>query len=614
MVRWSITALLLASAAGIATAQWTAIPNDPSVWAYGDSIFTPTDTQVLYVYRTFNTFANNKFYVLGGRSGITPYKELGYWGREKNWATDNRHSKASIYDPVTDAWETAGAQALLVASADTAYNDPESLSTLDDLTGVIFPGDWIKCVAEDGSGTPTGACYGKVLSVVYDLGLCIVTFERTYWFEGVCEYWIGGPTKFYRVSTVGLTGLNDSRDQIAPFESHGYQAYTNSTAAWDQNGDGVKEIFLFNGYPHWIPNNVDIYDPAANSWRRGGGDIGTLVGGIDVQRMGGAQEGQYFYWITWGDDSSLGPWWKVFRYDLQNEQWAVQCDLADPSMSFMRNVEVIGNTMYVFWGWVGGDPLTTLVVDLFSGNWVKKTPPPVTGNQCSTIKYGKYILLFGGRTGSGAASATDAIQIYDTENDTWTVSPVTCPYKATTPAVGLAPDGTIYYADGLDETVTWRNWAYKTHISQIIPTAVSVSGTLGLEFHLNPALVTGTLQVYSPFGGGLIETKSLTLDGSGNFNVDLGVSPGTYDLRFGAPNYLWKRLTNVNLSSGPNNVGTVNLTCGDGNANNQIDLGDLNQVLINFGGTGAGDYDGSGSVGLADLNIVLVNFGKTGDN
>ncbi|MEP0765693.1 MAG: DUF922 domain-containing protein [Fimbriimonadia bacterium] len=143
--------------------------------------------------------------------------------------------------------------------------------------------------------------------------------------------------------------------------------------------------------------------------------------------------------------------------------------------------------------------------------------------------------------------------------------------------------------------------------------APAVKGTLGLEFHVAPDNVTGVMEVYEPGGIVPIEIVSLSLTSVGGFSAPLTVSPGTYDLRFGAQHFLWKRLPSVSLSWGDNDVGAVPLTNGDGTADNAVSLADLNAVLIGFGGASP-DLDGDGLVALTDLNIVLVNFGRNGDN
>ncbi|GMV36635.1 MAG: hypothetical protein AMXMBFR61_11430 [Fimbriimonadales bacterium] len=141
----------------------------------------------------------------------------------------------------------------------------------------------------------------------------------------------------------------------------------------------------------------------------------------------------------------------------------------------------------------------------------------------------------------------------------------------------------------------------------------NVSGTLGLEFHVAPQSMMGVLEVYQPGGVVPIEIVSLSLTTVGGFSAALTVAPGAYDLRFGAQHFLTKRLPNVALAWGNNDVGYVPLTNGDAMADNAVGLADLNAVLLAFGGPSP-DLDGDGLVSLPDLNIVLVNFGKVGDN
>ena len=54
---------------------------------------------------------------------------------------------------------------------------------------------------------------------------------------------------------------------------------------------------------------------------------------------------------------------------------------------------------------------------------------------------------------------------------------------------------------------------------------------------------------------------------------------------------------------------------GDTNHDCAVDFADLNQVLADYGSTGAGlagDVNGDGIVSFPDLNIVLSNFGARG--
>ncbi|MFG0293548.1 MAG: hypothetical protein ACF8MJ_10425 [Phycisphaerales bacterium JB050] len=65
----------------------------------------------------------------------------------------------------------------------------------------------------------------------------------------------------------------------------------------------------------------------------------------------------------------------------------------------------------------------------------------------------------------------------------------------------------------------------------------------------------------------------------------------------------------ANISGGV--YGGADCYASDLDASGQVDLGDLNLILANFGNTGGpGDTNGDGEVNLADLNLVLANFGS----
>lgn len=54
---------------------------------------------------------------------------------------------------------------------------------------------------------------------------------------------------------------------------------------------------------------------------------------------------------------------------------------------------------------------------------------------------------------------------------------------------------------------------------------------------------------------------------------------------------------------------SIEVTTGDTNGDNQVNIADLNNVRNNFGGQGLGDTDGDGDVDISDLNAVRNNFG-----
>lgn len=590
--------ICIVSLSAAAAAQWTALPPDPCAWPYADSISEPANSQQIFVSRSFSVFANGKFYVLGGRSGFDYEEGLTVW------PNSNRHSHLSVFDPVSGTWEGGGVQSQLAYTGEVVRLDAGSFLVQGDVTGDLVVGDQVR--VESGDGIVPGevkSFVGRIGSLTFDGAATTVTLSR-----GVVP-----PTwspragdKVFVVTVMGPAPINNGNGGDVARAGEGYQAGNHTmVAAYDRDADGLKEIYLFSGYPHWTPNNVDVYNPATKSWSRA---TGNLPGSVNEQRAAGAQVGDLFCWM--GRDEGG----QVQVYDLVTDTWTLDLvpGLALDFLCTGQGFPELGpkGAAYYF----GGDASSkkTVRYDVLQGTFAALAPPPVTANQSASVRYGDYVILFGGRSGGGASTAVDAVQVYDTVSDTWFVSPYRLPFRGSGIAAGISPDGIVYIAGGLDHNVMWRNDAYAIPAASLLTSGVS--GTLDLEFHLDPSAVPASVQVFAPGGTEPVATATLELDATGGFVSPLGVSPGVYDLRFLAQNFLAKRLNGVTLSRGDNAVGTVALRNGDGSGNNQVDLADLNIVLINFAKSGTGDYDGDGHVGLADLNIVLVNFSKQGDD
>jgi hypothetical protein len=104
----------------------------------------------------------------------------------------------------------------------------------------------------------------------------------------------------------------------------------------------------------------------------------------------------------------------------------------------------------------------------------------------------------------------------------------------------------------------------------------------------------------------------VTLDADGRFAIPFAVDPGQYDVSLKGAPWLRKTLSAVTFPLSEPLV--FDLTNGDANGNNTVDLLDLSMVLVDFGqGSSPADLDGVDGVALPDINVVLVNFGKTGD-
>ncbi|MEP0765138.1 MAG: carboxypeptidase regulatory-like domain-containing protein [Fimbriimonadia bacterium] len=590
--------ICIVSVCATAVAQWTALPPDPCIWPYADSISQPANSQQISLSRSFSVFANGKFYVFGGRSGFDYEEGLIVW------PNSNRHSHASVLDPVSGTWEGGGVQSQLAYTGEVVRLDASSFLVQGDVTDDLAVDDQIR--VESGDGIVPGevkSFVGRVASLSFDGMATTVTLSR----GTVPPTWSPKPgDKVFIVTVVGPTPINNGNELDVARAGEGYQAGNHTmVAAHDRDGDGEKEIYLFSGYPHWTPNNVDVYDPATNSWSRASGN---LPGSVNEQRAAGAQVGDLFCWM--GRDEGG----QVQVYDLLSDTWTLDL-VPGLTLDFLctgQGFPEIGPSGAVYY--FGGDSSSkkTVRYDVLQGSFATLAPPPITANQGASVRYGDYVILFGGRSGSGASTAVDAIQVYDTTRDTWFVSPYRLPYRASGVAAGISPEGIVYVTGGLDHNVLWRNDAYSIQASSLLTSGIS--GVLDLEFHLDPSGVPAAVQVFAPGGTEPIAAASVELSATGGFVAPLGISPGVYDLRFLAQNFLAKRLSSVTLSRGDNAVGTIALLNGDGSGNNQVDLADLNIVLINFAKSGIGDYDGDGHVGLADLNIVLVNFSKQGDN
>lgn len=593
MKGWSIASAL--AAAGVAVAQWTALPPDPCVWPYADSISEPSSSQQINLSRSFSVFANGKFYVFGGRSGFDYEEGLIVW------PTSNRHSHVSVFDPVTGTWEGGGVQSSLVNSGEVLRLDESRFLVQGDLTGVLEAEDQIR--VESGDGIVPGevkSFVGRIATLSFDGAATTVTLSRGL----VPPTWTPTPgDRILIVTAFGPMTINNGNGSDVARAGEGYQAGNHTmVAASDVDSDGTQEVFLFSGYPHWTPGNVDLYDPDTNSWSRASGN---LPGSVNEQRAAGAQVGNLFCWMGRDDGG------QVQVYDLLSDTWTLDL-VPGLTLDFLCTGQGFPEQSAAYY--FGGDSASkkTVRYDVLQSTFEELAPPPVTANQSASVRYGDYVILLGGRSSGGASTALDAVQVYDTVSDSWFVSPYRLPYRASGIAAGISPEGIVYITGGLDHTITWRNDAFSIPAASLLTSGVS--GRLDLEFHLDPSVVPASVEVFAPGGTEPLTTASLELGPTGEFAAPLGVSPGVYDLRFLAHNFLAERLPGLTLVRGDNAIGTVGMTNGDGSSNNQVDLADLNVVLINFARSGPGDYDGDGHVGLPDLNIVLLNFGKQGDD
>lgn len=162
------------------------------------------------------------------------------------------------------------------------------------------------------------------------------------------------------------------------------------------------------------------------------------------------------------------------------------------------------------------------------------------------------------------------------------------------------------------------NWVLKGRINfgaaALASLESSVSGNVGLSLHMHPESVPVTLQLFETGTSTLIATKVVALSPAGDFSVTFAAA-GTFDLRASTPGFgfLGRRvpvtLSRVNPASGL----TVTLPNGDATHNGAVDIFDVTQVLLDFGGgSGPSDLTGDSSTDLYDLNAALGYYGQVG--
>ncbi|MHB1461540.1 MAG: IPT/TIG domain-containing protein [Armatimonadota bacterium] len=106
-------------------------------------------------------------------------------------------------------------------------------------------------------------------------------------------------------------------------------------------------------------------------------------------------------------------------------------------------------------------------------------------------------------------------------------------------------------------------------------------------------------------------TGTFTFNSSGKATIT-GLRPGVYSLSISGSHWLKRTVAGVNVN-GVNGVNT-NLTNGDADGGNSINLFDFVQLDMHFGSNFAmADLDGDGLVNLFDYVIIDQNFGALGD-
>ena len=165
---------------------------------------------------------------------------------------------------------------------------------------------------------------------------------------------------------------------------------------------------------------VDVYDPAANSWRRLRDMPFT-----EITHAGTAVDGKYIWFVGNYRGDHPGPGNRaVYRYDTSNDTWATM-----PSLPVDRGAgaaAIIGRTLH-FVGGLGADRGAdktdhfVLNLDNISTGWTRKASLPVGRNHLSAAAVGGKLYAIGGQTDEEEnQSPKSSVYAYNPAIDRWT--------------------------------------------------------------------------------------------------------------------------------------------------------------------------------------------------
>ncbi len=146
----------------------------------------------------------------------------------------------------------------------------------------------------------------------------------------------------------------------------------------------------------------------------------------------------------------------------------------------------------------------------------------------------------------------------------------------------------------------------------------SLSGNV--DWNADCGSTTATVKLYEPGTSILVEEYDTTVDAYGHFSVPNAAS-GTYDVFVKVYGALQKGVASVQLFSGPNQITIGELTKGDIDNNNAINIDDLTAFIGSFGLNSSdpgfnpmADLNCDASVNVDDLTAFISAFGVSGDS
>lgn len=162
----------------------------------------------------------------------------------------------------------------------------------------------------------------------------------------------------------------------------------------------------------------------------------------------------------------------------------------------------------------------------------------------------------------------------------------------------------------------------KTTLGDVeIPCPVNTGGGFGgnitLPHFQRPA--DGRAIFANVMGNGVSFTLNSVVEPNGRVQFSGDIAPGNYWVYLEFPGHL-KRKVEVSISSGIVNFGSVTLTPGDADCDNEVGPLDFEIITAAFGKSFGepgylieADFDWNGEIGPGDFELVVQNFGGAGD-
>jgi uncharacterized repeat protein (TIGR01451 family) len=396
--------------------------------------------------------------------------------------------------------------------------------------------------------------------------------------------------------------------------------------------DGVAigdNLYVFGGNtgiddPHNTPTNavvhdtVNVYDTTTGTWSTADplptgvayasvvtdGTLAYVVGGMDAAGAG-TNLLQIF-------DPSQAP----------GSQWSAGTAMSQTRIYPGAGIDVTAGTIYVAGGYAGTPATTGLdtaeMYDIGTGTWsamptLAKTWAPYGDGMLGD----KFVIFSGGDvsnpgTGttyscSGGTLGPPSVVWYDPDAGAWV--PLTDLSRCYYGAEGVTVGNRLYLVSGRTNEGGWH-MATEVEYYEGCPGCPGTQGTIQGNVLYAPVLtdMSGTaIEAYETAGSTMV--GSTTTDAMGYYTLDL--PDDNYDVYAERGNYLNGVYNQTVVSGTTVTLPDVTLLGGDMDDNGTVNIVDISNIALNFGGSGpAGDLNGDGTVNIVDISGAAANFGQ----